>query len=157
YFFEGLLILVRTVIYYSSKRELWLNYGKVKSILDLDAGERCRNCLPAPVFTGKTALRPTSVRQLVLWRAVVQAAAPRETRCVLESGFEPDLKTTTKQVMAKSASSTKPSANAPVACRTAPRTSGGKNPPSPPAAPTSPVTAPTDCGKYSGTSLKTAP
>src|SRR5262245_25081256 len=73
------------------------------------------------------------------------------------SGFEPDLNTTTKQIMAKSASSTNPGVKVPVACRTAPRTSGGKKPPSPPAAPTSPVTAPTDCGKYSGTSLNTAP
>ena len=59
--------------------------------------------------------------------------------------------------MEKSASSANPGVKLPVACRTAPSTSGGKNPPSPPAAPTSPVTAPTDCGKYSGTSLNTAP
>ena len=68
------------------------------------------------------------------------------------SGFEPELKITTKQTMEKSASSTNPGVKLPVACRTAPSTSGGKNPPSPPAAPTSPGAAPTDCGKYSGTS-----
>src|SRR5512145_2113999 len=73
------------------------------------------------------------------------------------SGFEPDLKTTTKQMIAKSASNTNPGVKLPVVCRIAPRTSGGKNPPSPPAAPTNPVTTPTDCGKYSGTSLNTAP
>src|SRR5262245_64413531 len=67
------------------------------------------------------------------------------------------LKITTKQRIANSASNTNPGVKLPVACRTAPRTSGGKNPPSPPAAPTIPVTAPTDCGKYSGTSLNTAP
>src|SRR6185503_20160633 len=40
---------------------------------------------------------------------------------------------------------------------TIPITTGGKNPPSPPAAPTIPVAAPVDCGKSSGTALKTAP
>src|SRR5262245_25928175 len=72
-------------------------------------------------------------------------------------GFEPDLNTTTKQMIAKIAKNTKPGVNVPVACLTIPTTTAGKNPPSPPAAPTSPVTAPTDCGKYSGTSLNTAP
>ena len=47
--------------------------------------------------------------------------------------------------------------NDPVAWRMPPSTSGGKNPPSPPAAPTSPVTLPTARGKCSGTSLNTAP
>src|SRR5262245_2983879 len=77
-------------------------------------------------------------------------------RCVFGSGFEPDLNTTTKQMIAKSVKNTKPGVNVLVACLTIPKTNGGKNPPSPPAAPTSPVTAPTDCGKYSGTSLNTA-
>src|SRR5262245_10055591 len=92
-----------------------------------------------------------------LQRTLFHAAAPCETRRVLMSGFEPDLKITTKQRIANSASNTNPGVKLPVACRTAPRTSGGKNPPSPPAAPTSPVTAPIACGKYSGTSLNTAP
>ena len=38
-----------------------------------------------------------------------------------------------------------------------PNSKGGKNPPSPPMAPTRPVTVPTSFGKYCGTSLKTAP
>src|SRR5215813_10919609 len=78
-------------------------------------------------------------------------------RCVLWPDFEPDLNAATKQMIAKSARNTKPGVNLPVVCLSIPNTSGGKNPPSPPAAPTSPVTAPTDCGKYSGTSLNTAP
>ncbi len=60
------------------------------------------------------------------------------------SGFEPDLKTRTKQMIAKSASSTNTGVKFPVVCRTAPRTSGAKHPSNPPVAPTSPVTAPTD-------------
>src|SRR5215510_14485067 len=52
---------------------------------------------------------------------------------------------------------TNPQKKEPVRWRTRPRTSGEKKPPNPPAAPTRPVTAPTDCGKYSGTNLKTAP
>ncbi len=35
-----------------------------------------------------------------------------------------------------------------------PNTSGGKNPPSPPNAPTKPVTVPVSFGKYSGTEIK---
>src|ERR1035437_4537982 len=50
-----------------------------------------------------------------------------------------------------------PGENVPVRSLTTPSTRGGKNPPKPPAAPTSPVTLPTELGKYSGTSLKTAP
>jgi hypothetical protein len=38
-----------------------------------------------------------------------------------------------------------------------PSRSGGKKPPRPPIAPTSPVTVPVSRGKYCGTSLKTAP
>src|ERR1019366_9673451 len=47
--------------------------------------------------------------------------------------------------------------NVPVRSLTTPSTRGGKNPPKPPAAPTSPATLPTEPGKYSGTSLNTAP
>src|SRR6266403_221285 len=41
--------------------------------------------------------------------------------------------------------------------RKKPSSKGGKNPPSPPIAPTRPVTVPTSLGKYCGTSLNTAP
>ncbi len=46
---------------------------------------------------------------------------------------------------------------APVWLRKNASSSGGKKPPSPPIAPTSPVTVPVCLGKYCGTSLKTAP
>ena len=50
-----------------------------------------------------------------------------------------------------------PARRHPKLSRKKPRRSGGKNPPRPPMAPTSPVTVAMLCGKYSGTSLKTAP
>src|SRR5262249_9378868 len=57
-----------------------------------------------------------------------------------------------RHTSAKAPSSATASVTPPVACLTAPSKSGGKNPPSPPAAPTRPVTAPTERGKCSGTS-----
>src|SRR5262249_42290063 len=53
-------------------------------------------------------------------------------RCVLWPDFEPDLKATTKQMMAKRDRNTKPGVNVPVACLTIPNTNGRPEPPAPP-------------------------
>ena len=58
---------------------------------------------------------------------------------------------------AVSASKIKPGQTAPVVSLKNPSSSGGKNPPIPPIAPTRPVTVPVSVGKYCGTSLNTAP
>jgi len=59
---------------------------------------------------------------------------------------------TARQLKLNIASSMKPQVKAPVSCLMRPSTKGGKNPPRPPAAPTS-RSLPTACGKYCGTSL----
>src|ERR1041384_5887993 len=51
---------------------------------------------------------------------------------------------TARQIAANTASNRKPQVKAPVVCFTPPTINGGKNPPRPPAAPTKPVTLPTD-------------
>ena len=53
--------------------------------------------------------------------------------------------------------STKPGHTDPRCSRKIPSNNGGKNPPSPPKAPTSPPTVAVSFGKYCGTSLNTAP
>src|SRR5579883_2948215 len=58
---------------------------------------------------------------------------------------------------ATAASRTNPGQMTPNRSRKKPSRSGGKKPPSPPIAPTSPVTTPVLFGKYCGTSLKTPP
>jgi hypothetical protein len=63
------------------------------------------------------------------------------------SGFEPDLRTATKQMIAKSASNTNPGVKISGRLPDRAEDEWGKNPPTPPTAPASPVTAPTDCGK----------
>src|SRR5689334_22894057 len=65
-----------------------------------------------------------------------------------ETRFRFAMRLTARHPVAKTARRMKPQVKLPVCCLSCPSTSGGKNPPNPPAAPTRPVALPTVFGKH---------
>src|SRR5262245_52644546 len=89
--------------------------GQVRPALRVDEGVRAQSDRRADRYAENQTLK----------RTLFHAAAPCEIRSVLRVGFEPDVNTTTKQMIAKGPSNTKPGVNVPVACLAIHNLNGG--------------------------------